>query len=459
MDNMVTSTRRLKPIYGRVYYVVNPTYTGSINPTLDEASAKLFSDQTTTSHRTGRGAPTGALQRDLDEAAEAHVTEARNSIDFARRLVDEARTDRRKRYDNGHPFFTAQRLSLVSHPLVDTNPGDIRVPASTGRYVGPLLIGNSSGGLPSWPAAASSPTSEAEVNSMGSRAISETIPTNSVAETSVALLELLQDGIPGLNFLNGIRRFSQIPSAAAGGYLGFLFGFLPAGKDLAELAYAVTESSRLLKQLERDSGKVVRRRRSYRPGTSSGSSVFSGTLHGGLQPTWFENAFSGGTNGSITVTDTTTIEWSFRGAYTYFLPKGNSLLDRIDRFVDQADYLLGLSLDIDAIWQAAPWSWLTDWFWNVGEVIHNITELSEDSQVLRYGYLMKTTSAERIYTHSPVTYKGSGASSGKIVNSYKYIRKERFRATPYGFGLDPSGFSERQKSILAALGVGLIPWF
>jgi len=37
------------------------------------------------------------------------------------------------------------------------------------------------------------------------------------------------------------------------------------------------------------------------------------------------------------------------------------------------------------------------------------------------------------------------------------VKKERAKATPYGFGVDPATFSEWQWSILAALGLTLGP--
>lgn len=456
MDNMITQSRRLFSPW-RGYYCVNPTYTGSISQFYDEALSCMYSDQTTTSHRTGLGDPNHASQQSLRDERDATLTEAKSQIDFVRKVIDESRADRRERYDNGHPFFTSTRKVTMSHSYIDTNPSDIRIPNSTGRYVGALIIGNVPGGWPQWPSA-SSPTPQSEVDYWGARAIAETIPTNSVAETSTALMELASEGAPTLTFLQGLRQLKTLPKAIASGYLGFQFGFMPTGRDVSDLLYAVTESKALIDQLKRDSGRVVRRQRSLPTSQHTGSAPYVGTLQGGQQPSWFENAFVGGTSGTVSVTDETTIKRGFSGAYTYFYPSGNSLLDRIDRFATEAEYLLGLGLDIDTIWQAAPWTWLTDWFWNVGEIIHSSQQLSQDSLVIRYAYLTKLTTGVRTYKHSPVTYKGSGASSGDIVNTYSFVRKERFRASPYGFGLDPGGFSSRQKAILAALGVGLVPW-
>jgi len=39
------------------------------------------------------------------------------------------------------------------------------------------------------------------------------------------------------------------------------------------------------------------------------------------------------------------------------------------------------------------------------------------------------------------------------VNSYYSEKKERIRASPYGFGRTPGSFSDRQWSILTALGM------
>lgn len=120
------------------------------------------------------------------------------------------------------------------------------------------------------------------------------------------------------------------------------------------------------------------------------------------------------------------------------------------------NHLLGTRLDAETLWNLAPWSWLSDWKANIGDNIANASKLSEDGLVLRYGYLMsETISDHTLSLHGPIP-DGVG-SCGPISLTFSTVRKQRVRATPYGFGLDPNGFNVRQWSILGALGITKAP--
>lgn len=150
---------------------------------------------------------------------------------------------------------------------------------------------------------------------------------------------------------------------------------------------------------------------------------------------------------------TSTEKYSFSGAYTYLLNVDDTMLGRLERFEQISNLLLGTRLTPSVLWELAPWSWLTDWFWNVGDIISNASSLSDDGLVLRYGYLMRHTLAFNRYTiSSGVTLQG-GLKTGPITATFTRETKERVKATPYGFGLDPASFSAGRWAILGALGL------
>jgi hypothetical protein len=62
-------------------------------------------------------------------------------------------------------------------------------------------------------------------------------------------------------------------------------------------------------------------------------------------------------------------EDSYHGtlAYRYFAPEMNSFLGRIAQFLDS----LGVSRDLSIIWNAIPFTFIVDWFYNVGEFLHS----------------------------------------------------------------------------------------
>jgi hypothetical protein len=144
----------------------------------------------------------------------------------------------------------------------------------------------------------------------------------------------------------------------------------------------------------------------------------------------------------------------FKGAFSYYIPGGNSLNERFQRFEQESNRLLGTRLTPDVVWNLAPWSWAADWFGNVGDVIHNVSSLGHDGLTLRYGYVM---SHQQNIMRSQKTGIYTGATAGKqTLSMTREVREEwkkRFPATPY-YGFAASGaLNETQSAILIALGI------
>jgi hypothetical protein len=92
---------------------------------------------------------------------------------------------------------------------------------------------------------------------------------------------------------------------------------------------------------------------------------------------------------------------------------------------------------------------------NIGSNIANYSAFQQDGLVMRYGYVMRHVRATRILTSQGTVFK-SGPST-PVVTTYQVVRKDRVQATPYGFGLNPSGFTAKQWAILGALGLSRAP--
>jgi hypothetical protein len=153
----------------------------------------------------------------------------------------------------------------------------------------------------------------------------------------------------------------------------------------------------------------------------------------------------------ICVTETTRNRW-FSGAFTYYLPSDYSTRGAMARQLAMAKKTIGLSLTPDVVWNLAPWSWAADWFFNVGDVLSNVTDWATDGLVMKYGYMMEHTRSVNTYYYSGFT----GLKSGHAVPtplSLVVETKQRRKANPFGFGLTWGGLSPRQLSILAALGI------
>lgn len=397
--------------------------------------------QSTTSFRTGA---------DLDELDVLHDFGSTRS-EFYQGLREEQRSGPQSSYDNGHEFdSSSQVLDAPSVVQFDT-PKNFN--GYQGQYKGPLLVDPSyivGGTFPGVP-------NTTQLSYYGPAAIQRTIPTSPHVSLAQGLTELKREGIPALvgaaALAGRVAHFREL----GGEYLNLEFGWKPLLSDIQGTYSSVTQAAKLLRQYQRDSGKIVRRKTSFQPITTF--EVLQKDAFGTLLkfPGWstasWNAAFEGGSSGSglMTTTRKTTISTWFSGAYTYFLQSDNTTLNRMFGFEQKANLLFGTRVTPDVVWNLAPWSWLSDWYVNIGDNIANASALSADGLVMKYGYLMQETVIE-----VTVTYHGprliNGQSSGTVVQSFTTRRKTRTKASPYGFGSNPASFTSRQWAILTALG-------
>jgi len=296
----------------------------------------------------------------------------------------------------------------------------------------------------------------------GATAIANVAPTNPNAELGTALAEMHREGIPSLPGVQTWRKRTEIARAAASEFLNAEFGWLPLVHDVTSVADSVRHSRDILKQYQRDSGNNVRREFSF-PISNSETVTKSfkakpTTLVGSTNPGFpgFLNENTG--FGSMECTQTikiTSRKW-FSGCFTYYLPSSGDSLDNLHRQAAEADKLFGITLTPDVLWELTPWSWAVDWFSNTGDVIHNVTALSSQGLVMRYGYMMREDVIKITHAFGGIRDK-TNASWGAIPPStYIMSSKRRVAANPFGFGVSSDGLSPTQVAIAAALGILLL---
>jgi len=320
-----------------------------------------------------------------------------------------------------------------------------------GRYIGPLLpVRPSSLSFPT-----SSESSDSALRIRGTTAIARCKPTNPSADLSTFLGETLQDGLPKIvgGALSGSWKHKTSTAKAAGDeYLNAAFGWAPFVSDLQSLANSIAHAEKIIRQYERDAGKVVRRKYAFPETRSSSISVVSTNVSVYANATGQIADVLNTNKGSLVKSREETQRQWFSGAFTYFLPKGTSTRQSMARHVQEAKKLLGLSLTPDTVWNLTPWSWMVDWFSNAGDVISNISDVLIDGLVLRYGYMMEHTLTSETYTFVGPTGYQSLTQRPPSVTLHREVKK-RVKATPYGFGLTWSSFTARQLAILSALGI------
>lgn len=303
------------------------------------------------------------------------------------------------------------------------------------KYKGTMiLVRGFTGDVPSLPSVAATPRSK--FNELGTLAISQVIPNKPHANVAAFLGEL-REGLPTLPGRSYRNDPGHSLSNTGGEYLNLQFGIIPTASDITEICNAIKNSREIFEQFLRDAGKKVRRGFQF-PVETSTVLYPNVRVDTGCGVTGY-NLMRGDVSDEIV-----TKRW-FSGAFRYDVPNGNSALDTLKRYEAQANNLLGLRLTPELIWQLAPWSWMIDWFSNVGNLVTNVTLLGSDGMEMQYGYMMEERMVRRTVTSS---------FNGKpLKTEISFSSKRRIRATPYGFGVDFSSLSDYQMSILVALGL------
>jgi hypothetical protein len=323
-----------------------------------------------------------------------------------------------------------------------------------------------------WPPDLSS--SRSALVTKGALAVAACSPTNQIANAASAVAELLRDvpSIPGVHLWEARLRAAETLVAGASEFLNGIFGVLPTLGDMEQFLRAVHKIDHRVDQFIRDSGRVVRRRYVFPKEVSVSETVLAHTyspagwlLNNNVPPYSGSNALANFGQAfpcyETVRTRTTEREVWFSGAFTYHLPSGYDTHSPADRRRLMAK-LFGAEPDLNTLWQFAPWSWAVDWVFDVGSLIKTLQSYLTYGTVLRYGYVMETTTTTDVYTAGKIAGNPYATMAGIYTTrpwpavspvTLRRTTKKRIQANPFGFGLSWDGLSTTQKAILAALGI------
>jgi hypothetical protein len=127
-------------------------------------------------------------------------------------------------------------------------------------------------------------------------------------------------------------------------------------------------------------------------------------------------------------------------------------------YVDQALTLLGLKLTPEVVWELTPWSWMIDWFSNIGTIVSNVSTLGFTNAILNYAYSTlryryTTSYVVRRPVPSDTFTEGVKRVTGNVLFQEEYDMKVRMAASPFGFSVATPDLSIGQWGILASLGL------
>jgi hypothetical protein len=306
-----------------------------------------------------------------------------------------------------------------------------------------------------------------KMESLGTTAIARTLPTSPVFDGATAVAELYS-GIPAMpggafvntrpdkyfrgNVLSEATRDAPKVSDVGNDYLNYQFAVAPTIDDVRSLRHAAENSEKIIAQLERDSGKVIRRKYAF-PVEESTIVEFdvgqSFAYLGGNSPTAYEMLIS---HGRLTQRSTYSLSRRFSGAFVYHLPPKGTWR----RKIAQLDAVYGIKPGIDTAWNAVPFSWMADWYGNMGDVMTNLNAFASDGVALKYGYITSRSRRTITYDFSiPIRPFGS-MNEWKLYSGtleFAFTSLTRVPAAPFGFGLSGGVNSPRRAAIVAALGI------
>lgn len=415
------------------------------------SSPRYLQTQDTYSYRTSRAA-------DVVMSDSEYLAEAASFSDVTRNGFTEPSD---VNFDTGHPFHTTKTSLKLSHPRWHSYYWENGKKVKLWLPFLPITEkGNTSdyaGIFPAVPRLSSS-----EISSYGAKAIGKTAPTNPHSNLSTFLGEFISDGLPAIIGLGTLQNRAEVVRSAGSEYLNVQFGWKPLISDVKKFATVAARSAEMVRQFQRDSGRLVRRSYAF-PTVVSGTDpvdrrVPGQTLHG-FPPSGWVAAFEPGSEvyPPVLESNVKAEDYWFKGAFTYYLETDQTVLGKLERFEQLSNNLLGTRLTPDTLWELAPWSWLVDWLGTFGDFLHASSLLSADSLVMKYGYLMRKTVEFNQYSiPAGLTFAGN-LKTGPIRSVFLRETKERVKATPYGFGLSASSFSAQQWAILGALGLTKAP--
>ena len=408
----------------------------------------ISGSQTTTSYRSGRRAQASS-KVDGEELVDGNE----NRSDFLQKLQKESK---RGGFDRGNEFSTRKQETAHTSVVDVYAYPELSLPTRKHEYRGPIYLFAPVGVSP-FPEI--SLPSISRINADGRACIAATLPTAPESGLAAFLGEL-KERLPSVIGYETYRN--GLSSRGTGSeYLNVQFGIRPLIGDVEKLAASVSKASELIRKYERNAGANVRRGVTLR---DKGTLIDRGTQTNSFEINRRQGAsvtsdfLSRSGSPACRVMDNVHESVWFKGAYTYHLEQNLDLLNRLRGYEQRANYLLGTRITPDVIYQLTPWSWLFDWFGDLGTFVKNITYLNSDGLVLRYGYVMHQTSATRELSMPYInpTNNGNGVRAG-VRSFYSITEKKRTRATPYGFGLDIGALSPKQWSILGALGMTRSP--
>lgn len=197
---------------------------------------------------------------------------------------------------------------------------------------------------------------------------------------------------------NQLFNLTRLPSSGAGyaaapgsAYIGYQFGVAPTISDVQKGAEAVLQGDKLVRQFASDSMQLVRRtstrvlEQDFSRDTS-GSPIFgSGSMSVGAISCLVDVGVHNSAIGKpIFIGNMTkSLELRVAGLFEYYVGDPGQFTSRMDYYKDRAEKTLGRGLDVPTLYELTPWSWLGDWFYDIGGLLAYQQDVADYALAMR----------------------------------------------------------------------------
>jgi len=241
---------------------------------------------------------------------------------------------------------------------------------------------------------------------------------------------------------------------AADEYLNLQFGWRPFVKDVNALCEVIVNFDRHVETTTRNNGRWLKRE--FHEDVVQSNDVL--TFQGGfadsrISPILGEDYLVPWTHNFYVTRQRMSRTW-YAGSFRYYRPEFDSSLGSADvrlKEVRQALSLLGGNITPTLLYKVTPWTWMVDWFANVGDNVQRIDDELSGGVAARYFYLMREAFDRFVFGANSQDYSGNNIG----VEAFREMRvKRRVESSdPFSFSLVPTSFDGFKLAILAALGI------
>jgi len=284
-------------------------------------------------------------------------------------------------------------------------------------------------------------------DTMGSLAYNRMKPTR----PSMAGFAALYEGIKDTPALLRQRFLKQGLHAIPNYWLALQFGWKPLLSDIRNCILVQLDAQKRLNQLIRDNGKVVRRKFVIYDTTRDEDNRTTHVIQN-VAPGLVTQYYTGDNVNQTSF-------WGYdrawaSAAFRYYLPDGPQ---DINWTIAMKARIFGLYPSPSAVWQVLPWSWLIDWFANVGNMLENMEAGVANELYNQYFYVMRQVG--EVYTKQTTTHFQRENGDPVVVagsSRSEWAHKARYAGNPFGWSTSSAPLNAYQASILGALGLSRV---